>query len=97
MCWQFGQNNCCHGLLKVAHSVINCPIWSHWLVTAFHGLRQFATTAFYEFHGQVANLHLASILNRSRQYNLTYLNPSLHIGFFYFIQIANLEASASGF
>ena len=31
MCWQFGQNNCCHGLLKVAKRVINCPIWSHCL------------------------------------------------------------------
>ena len=31
MCWHFGQINCCHGLWKVAQSVINHPIWSHWL------------------------------------------------------------------
>ena len=31
MCWQFGQNNCCHRLWKVAQSVINRRIWSHWL------------------------------------------------------------------
>ena len=31
MCWQFGQNNCCHWLWKVAQSVINRPIWSHWM------------------------------------------------------------------
>ena len=30
MCWQFGENNCFHGLWKVAQSVINRPIWSHW-------------------------------------------------------------------
>ena len=29
MCWQLGQNNCCHGLWKVAQKVINHPIWSH--------------------------------------------------------------------
>ena len=28
--WQFGQNNCCHRLRKVAQSAINRPIWSHW-------------------------------------------------------------------
>ena len=34
MCWWFGQNNCCHGLWKVAQSIINRPIWSHcWLST----------------------------------------------------------------
>ena len=27
----FGQNNWCHRLWKVAQSAINCPIWSHWL------------------------------------------------------------------
>ena len=26
---QFGQNNCCQMLWKVAQSSINCPIWSH--------------------------------------------------------------------
>ena len=26
----FGQNNCCHRLWKVAQSAINRPIWSHW-------------------------------------------------------------------
>ena len=30
MCWHFGQNNCCHGLWKVAQSPINRRIWSHW-------------------------------------------------------------------
>ena len=29
-CGWFGQTNCCHKLWKVAQSVINCPIWSHW-------------------------------------------------------------------
>ena len=28
--WQFGQNNCCHRLRKVAQSAMNRPIWSHW-------------------------------------------------------------------
>ena len=28
-CGQFGQNNCCHWLWKVAQSAINRPIWSH--------------------------------------------------------------------
>ena len=28
-CGQFGRNNCCHRLWKVARSAINCPIWSH--------------------------------------------------------------------
>ena len=28
-CGQFWLNNCCHRLLKVDQSVINCPIWSH--------------------------------------------------------------------
>ena len=27
---QFGQNNCCHRLWKVAQSAIYRPIWSHW-------------------------------------------------------------------
>ena len=31
MYWQFGQNNCYHWLWKVAQSVINRPIWSHWM------------------------------------------------------------------
>ena len=29
--WQFGENNCCHRLKKVAQSAINRPIWSHCL------------------------------------------------------------------
>ena len=32
-CGQFGQNNCCHRLWKVAQSAINIPIWSHWSQT----------------------------------------------------------------
>ena len=31
--WKFGHNNSCHGLWKVVHSAINCPIWSHWTET----------------------------------------------------------------
>ena len=30
ICWQFRQNNCCPGLWKVAQSIINRQIWSHW-------------------------------------------------------------------
>ena len=29
-CWQFGRNNCCHKLRKVAQSSIYRLIWSHW-------------------------------------------------------------------
>ena len=33
-CGQFGQNNCCHMLWKVAQSAKNLPIWSHcWRVS----------------------------------------------------------------
>ena len=32
-CWQFGQNNCCHMLWKVAQSAINRQILSHWHVS----------------------------------------------------------------
>ena len=32
---QFGQNNCCHSLWKVAQTAINRPIWSHWSVSLF--------------------------------------------------------------
>ena len=37
LCGQFGQINCCHGLWKVAQSVINCPIWSHCLLCPRRG------------------------------------------------------------
>ena len=30
-CGRFGQINCCQRLQKVAKSLINCPIWSHWI------------------------------------------------------------------
>jgi len=33
MFWQFGKNDCCLRLWKVAQSVINCLIWSHWMWT----------------------------------------------------------------